>query len=150
VTGQVTVAAKDDIVVTGDLTMTSGLTGADAIGLVAGNYVWVYHPVNSANHNLLTQAQHPHDIEAAILALRHSFLVQNWERGAALSSSSDAATKLNVTGSISQKYRGPVGTTGGTGYLKNYVYDRRLTVLQPPYFLKPVSATWQVANLSDQ
>lgn len=152
VDAQITVASKDDIVVTGNVTLADGGTGTDIVGLVAGNYVWVYHPVTSSGSNLLTSAAGVYNIDAAILSLRHSFLVQNWADGAALSTST--ATKLNVTGSIAQKFRGPVGTGNGTtassGYLKNYVYDYRLLVLQPPYFITPDASPWEVNKLSDK
>lgn len=140
---QVTVAAKDDVVVTGDLTDPDNGAGTNIVGLVAGNYVWVYHPVNGSNVNMLSSADRPNDIDAAVLSLRHSFIVQNWARGASLGN-------LNVTGSISQKYRGPVGTSASTGYLKNYVYDTRLLVMQPPYFIKPDSSPWRVLTTIDK
>jgi hypothetical protein len=50
-------------------------------------------------------------VQAAILSLKHSFTVQNFARGAPLGD-------LTVNGSITQKFRGPVRTTGPTGYLK--------------------------------
>lgn len=147
---QVTVAAKDDVVVTGDVTDADNQTTTNILGLIAGNYVWVYHPVTGSGSNLLSTGVY--NLDAAMLALRHSFLVQNWNVGAALSTSS--STKLNVTGSIAQKFRGPVGTGNGvsasTGYLKNYVYDSRLLVLQPPYFLTPDASPWTVSQLSDK
>ncbi len=78
-------------------------------------------------------------IEAAILALQHSFIVDNYNCGTALS-------KLTVTGAIVQKYRGPVGTSSGTGiatgYAKNYWYDDRFRFRSPPYFLVPDESTW--------
>jgi|GEM_PF-765934 len=155
VSGQVTVAGLDDVVITGDVLTQNGTSGTDVIGLVAGNYVWVYHPVDaSGSHNNLAAASAPHQIQAAVLSLRHSFLVQNWTYGAALSSTGSTASKLNVVGSIGQKFRGPVGTNSGgvpvSGYLKNYVYDSRLNVLQPPYFLKPDSSPWVVTSIADR
>lgn len=51
---------------------------------------------------------------------------------------------LTVNGAISQKWRGPVGTTGGTGYIKNYNYDDRLRYQEPPQFLDPVEAAWHI------
>lgn len=153
VDGQVTVAAKDDVVITGDVKASDNTTGTDMIGLVGGNYVWVYHPVNSSGANLLSSSATPRVVQAAVLSLRHSFIVQNWQYGSALSSSSDTSSKLNVTGSISQRYRGPVGTGNSSGpvsgYLKNYVYDQRLKNLQPPYFLKPDATPWQVVTVTD-
>jgi Tfp pilus assembly protein PilX len=142
---QVTVAAKDDVVITGNLTTGSGTSGTDVIGLIAGNYAWVYHPVNGSNNNLLSGGSTVTSIQAAILALRHSFLVQNWQLGATTGT-------LNVTGSISQKFRGAVGTSSGgapnSGYLKNYVYDPRLVNLQPPYFLKPDNTPYEITGIS--
>ncbi len=152
VTGQVTVATLDDIVVTGDLTYTNGTSGIDIVGLLAGNYVWVYHPVNSSGNNLAGVTD-VYQIQAAILALRHSFLVQNWRYGSPLSTGSDA-TRLNVLGSMAQKFRGPVGTGNShgivSGYYKNYVYDSRLLTFQPPYFLQPDNSPWAVQTLTDK
>ena len=139
-----TVAAADDVVITGDITLDS-LTGSTVIGLVAGNCVWVHHPVDNWGNNLLGTP--PTTIQAAILALRHSFLVENWSQGNPLGT-------LNVTGAIAQKFRGAVGTGNAygvsTGYSKNYVYDSRLTYVQPPYFLKPTSTPWKVTSVVDK
>lgn len=141
---RVTVGARDDVVITGNLTLTGGPV-EDVIGLIAGNYIWVYHPLNSSNNNLLSTPVST--IQAAILSLRHSFVVQNWASGAHLGT-------LHVTGSIAQKYRGPVGSTYSngtiTGYLKNYVYDQRFTYLMPPYFLLPDSSPWDVSTVIDK
>jgi hypothetical protein len=136
---QVTIAANDDIVVTGNLRNNDN-TSSDVIGLIAGNCVWVYHPLRTGPANL--NATGVNYIEAAILALRHSFLVQNWPGGASLGT-------LNVTGAIAQKYRGPVGR-GSSGYIKNYVYDGRLQYLQPPYFLKSDTSPWLVSSIQDK
>jgi len=154
-TGQVTIATANDVVVTGDLkTTTNDFTGTDVIGLVANNYVWVYHPVDKNGANIVPPTTgYVHEIDAAILSVAHSFLVQNWDQGAALSAMGDDSSKLTIKGAIAQKHRGPVGTgtatSIATGYLKNYVYDPRLMTLPPPYFLKPVSAPWGVSKLSE-
>lgn len=90
----------------------------------------------------LTGAQSSPTVNAAILAVAHSFTVPYWQRGNALGT-------LSVTGAIAQKFRGPVGTNSGgsvvTGYAKNYVYDQRLKYLSPPKFLDPVASAWGVA-----
>ena len=52
------------------------------LGLVADNDVAVYHPVNSSGVNQAGSLTDP-TIDAAILALDHSFFVQNWTKGAA-------------------------------------------------------------------
>ena len=140
---QVTIAAKDDVVVTGDITLTGGTTGTNVVGLIAGNYVWVYHPLKTDKATNLLTTPAVNNISAAILALRHSFVVENWGAGAQLGT-------LNVTGSISQEYRGVVALAGSTGYAKNYVYDTRLANLQPPYFLKANNSPWQLATVTDK
>ncbi len=53
-------------------------------------------------------------------------------------------------GAIGQQFRGPVGTTGGTGYIKNYEYNDRLRYREPPYFLDPVLAAWRISQQSEQ
>ena len=82
-------------------------------------------------------------IEAAILSLAHSFIVDNHACGARLGT-------LRVFGAIAQKYRGPVGTTAPTGYIKDYEYDDRLRYRSPPFFLDPVAASWKVARVNEQ
>jgi hypothetical protein len=90
----------------------------------------------------LTGAQSNPTVNAAILAVNHSFTVPYWNRGNALGT-------LTVSGAIAQRFRGPVGTNSGgtvvTGYAKNYVYDQRLKYLSPPKFLDPVASAWGVA-----
>ena len=49
-------------------------------------------------------------------------------------------------GAIAQKYRGAVGTSGGTGYLKNYEYDERLHTIAPPSFIEPVESDWVIGR----
>lgn len=152
VDGQVTVSAEDDIVVTADLRLTDR-TSTDVVGLVAGNNVWVYHPVTSGGANVLTPDKAVRNIEASILSLRHSFIVQAYPYGAPLSTVGDEGSKLRVYGAIGQKFRGPVGTGNGSdftsGYGKNYIYDPRLKVLQPPFFLEPDNAPWEAAQVTD-
>jgi Tfp pilus assembly protein PilX len=78
---------------------------------------------------------------AAILSTSHSFAVDNYNCGSELG-------ELNVYGAVAQKFRGIVGTSGSTGYIKNYNYDQRLATDEPPYFLAPLKAGWKVARLT--
>ena len=160
--GRTTIGAAQDIVVVGNTTYAGGLTGADALGLIPNGQVWVYHPIGGPGapvpgDNLLPASQAVRQVDAAILSVGNSFIVQNYDLGTALSTS-DPATKLTVRGSIGQKYRGPVGTAGNstvsppvapTGYTKNYVYDERLRNAPPPFFLRPVSTPWKVRQVTD-
>jgi hypothetical protein len=149
-TGRVTIATSRDIVVTGNTTYAGGMTGSDALGLIPQGSAWVYHPVKSDGTNALPYADAVRQIDAAILSVSHSFIAQNYFRGAALSSSTDESSKLRVRGSILQKHRGPVGAPSvPAGYLKNYIYDPRLLNAPPPFFLRPLSSPWHVTNVTD-
>lgn len=145
--GQLTIAAENDIVVDDDITRTSN----GFLGLVANNFVRVYHPLSpsststtSGNCNSTSNAsgsQTDLRIDAAILAINHSFIVDHYNCGNPLGT-------LTVNGAISQKWRGPVGTNSGGsvshGYVKNYNYDDRLRYQEPPEFLDPVEAAWHI------
>ncbi len=140
VKGRVTVAAQNNVVVTGDLlvantTPPAAPTGPDIIGLVASNSVVVYHPVNASGTNLTSI--NDRWIYASIQTLQHSFWVQSYDKGTKLGT-------LHVRGSIAQKWRGIVGTGGasGTGFLKDYSYDTRLKFSSPPYFPQWTNAVW--------
>ena len=140
VKGRVTIAAQNNIVVTDDLLVastpiTQAPSGPDIIGLVAGNSAVAYHPVDASGNNL--KAPEDRWIYASIQALQHSFWVQSYDNGAKMGT-------LHVRGSIAQKWRGIVGTSGssGTGYLKDYGYDSRLKFTSPPYFPQWTNAVW--------
>jgi len=79
-------------------------------------------------------------IDAAILAINHEFIVDNYECGPFLG-------YLNIWGAIGQEYRGIVWESNGNGehgYDKDYNYDNRLHVLSPPHFINPVDSAWKV------
>jgi hypothetical protein len=137
-----TIGADNDIVINGSLTRASDDL---LLGLVANNFVRVYHPVTSGWWGCSNASGSISNItiQAAILALNHSFLVDNWQCGNSLGN-------LNVEGAIAQKFRGPVGTTADTGYTKNYTYNDRLRYREPPYFLDPVLSSWRIARQSEQ
>ncbi|MGH2969373.1 MAG: hypothetical protein ACRDK0_09955 [Solirubrobacteraceae bacterium] len=152
-----TFGAANDIIVKPPANSSNGdikRIGDSVLGLIANNFVRVYHRVNRSgspcsNYNNPPTAPLMTDvtIEAAILSLRHSFMVDNYDCGSPLGT-------LSVTGAIAQKYRGPVGTGSGgspnTGYLKNYTYDDRLRYRSPPFFLNPVDAAWSVVRSNEQ
>jgi hypothetical protein len=146
------IASEHDINITWNLQYgTGGTTGTgNLLGLVANNYVSVFHPVDDDGDNLnIPGHSSPFNnatIQAAILSVQHSFRVQNFDDGNPLGN-------LNITGAIAQEFRGAVGTFSGTssvsGYTKNYVYDTRLKYLSPPYFLDPVKSAWGVATWAE-
>jgi type II secretory pathway pseudopilin PulG len=147
-TSNVTIGAEDDIIVTADLTHPAG---SDAMmGLVANQFVRVYHPVSPTNRTANqgggcsnNGGVKVNNIDAAILATQGSFLTDNWDCGSSLGN-------LNVDGAITQYWRGAVGTSGGNGYTKAYVYDPRLRYREPPNFLDPTTALWGILRQSEQ
>jgi hypothetical protein len=136
-----TIAAQNDIVIQGNIEKE----GEGILGLIANNFIRVYHPVTLSNGTCSSSSSNESGsisnlkIEAALLAIQHSFIVDNYNCGPQLGN-------LNVTGAIAQKYRGAVGTTGSTGYLKNYVYDERFKTTEPPYFIEPIESEWVIGR----
>ena len=123
-----TLASDYDIVVDGSLTTSSGAL----VGLLANNYVRVYHLCSGGDNG--TGLLNGPTIDAAILSLTGSFIVDNYNCGANLGN-------LNVNGAIAQIHRGPVG--GSSGYNKSYIYNDVLRTEEPPHFLEPIQASWQ-------
>jgi hypothetical protein len=145
-----TIAAQDDIVVNGDVVRLG--TSDARLGLIADNFIRVYHPVdrNSSDPTRCTEPSgsarlNGRRIDAAILSLAHSFMVDNYYCG-------DTIGTLTVNGVIAQKFRGAVGTGNGsgTGFLKDYEYDERLAFRGPPHFLDPVQSAWKVSGYTEQ
>ena len=145
--GQLTIASQNDIIIKGNLLYHTYPGGTDVLGLIANNNIDIYHPVNGSGVNQAGSLADP-TVDAAMLALDHSFFVQNWTKGAPLGN-------LTINGVITQEYRGAVGTFSGsppviqTGYNKNYTYDTRLKYLSPPYFLSPTQSAWQRISYSE-
>lgn len=144
-----TIAAADDVIIDGDI---KKLDSSDArLGLIADNFVRVWHPVNRDSSDP-TDCSEPSGsarisgrrIDAAILSLLHSFMVDNFYCGSGLGT-------LTVNGVIAQKFRGAVATgNGSTGFLKDYNYDSRLAFKGPPHFLDPVKSAWKQLSINEQ
>jgi type II secretory pathway pseudopilin PulG len=157
----ITVGSINDIVVVGNLQHT----GDGLMGLVANQFVRVYHPVtwngNTCGDNAFPSTNPKiNRFDAAVLATTGSFLADNAGCGADLGS-------LTINGAIAQKWRGTVGTTSDSqqcdrngrncttitttnGYTKDYNYDDRLRYREPPNFLDPVTVTWNLLRESEQ
>jgi hypothetical protein len=162
-----TIASDNDIIINGNIiptgtpltTPATAPSGTALLGLIAHDDVRIYHPVTPARADssegacdaLGSSGRNPAQVSndtgslqdpyiyAAILALNHSFIVDNYDCGNQLGT-------LHVYGAIAQLFRGPVATSGNSGYLKDYSYDDRLATTEPPYFLNPVSAHWSVSR----
>jgi Tfp pilus assembly protein PilX len=142
-----TIGAEKNLIIDGSLTQygtTAGNppSGTSTLGLIATEFVRVYHPCSNGN-NSSGYFTNPW-IYAAILSTSHSFLVDNFSCG-------NEMGFLNIFGAIGQKFRGVVAQGNGSGsvihgYKKNYEYDERLATDEPPYFLAPLKAGWKVVR----
>jgi Tfp pilus assembly protein PilX len=159
-----TIAAQNDVIINGSiLTPTYPEETADAtpttnalLGLIANNFVRVYHPLTGKREkkylgcgtsaNLTTGSEKDLEnplIYAAILAVKHSFIVDNFDCG------TPTLGHLNLYGAVAGLFsNGLSGVINGTslqsgyGYAANY--DNRLQVSEPPHFLNPIQAAWYV------
>jgi len=135
-----TIASEQDVIVNGNVspkgtTLGNTPTSAYVLGLIANNYVRVYHPCSGGTNG--TSWKNPY-VYAAILATKHSWIVDNSGCGA-------LQGELNIVGALAQNYRGVV-YRNGHGYEKHYVYDERLATDEPPYFLAPLKAGWKITR----
>ena len=81
--GQLTIASENNVNAVANVTYQGGLSGTDLLGLIANNYVQIYHPVScttggtSSTCNITTPAGGGSltnaRIDGAILSLAHSF-----------------------------------------------------------------------------
>lgn len=149
--GQLTIATENDVVIMGPLLRKSETNGM--LGLIATNFVRVYHAYPTEKYNSRGEVECGSgsgesrlpdlEIDAAILAIKHSFIVDHYNCGRQMGN-------LTVKGAIAQKFRGPVGTFSGSstvnGYSKDYEYDDRLRYAEPPSFLDPVTKSWVIGR----
>jgi hypothetical protein len=144
-----TIGSEKDVIINGNLTKS----GDTMLGLIANNFVRVYHPETHNDPNDATNCTDQAGtltnvaVDAAILSLQHSFTVDNYYCGTPLGT-------LTVNGVIGQKFRGPVGRGNGSsvvnGYTKNYNYDDRMRFRSPPHFLDPVQSAWRISRYTEQ
>lgn len=134
--GRVTLLANYNIYIMDDIVYAQdpreNPDSTDMLGIISKRNVVVLD--NEANRSDCV-------IHGSIMALRYSFYVQNYYSG-------EPRGTLYVLGGIIQRRRGAVGTFRYgevvTGYIKNYVYDRRFLNQAPPYF--PRANFYEVVN----
>lgn len=148
-----TIASQKDIIITNNLERNAGAPGV--MGLIAEQYVRIYHPLvggavcpsAEGQPAVANAADTPYNIrvDAALLALQHSFTVDNHNCGASLGT-------MYVTGAIAQKFRGYVYSRVGNnaGYIKEYNYDERMKTTGPPSFVQPTGASWGLLRYNEQ
>lgn len=151
--GRVTLRATNNIVILDDLRYGTNpaTTGqcVDVLGLLAEQNVIVAdnalnNQVNSlqgdvsqGNKRLLDDTKDL-TLHAVIMALGTSFRVQNYNTGPTTGNPCNGIDWgrgcLLLLGGLIQEARGAVATTIGTGYIKQYTYDRCANLRPPPYF----------------
>ena len=166
--GSLTVAAANDVIIDNSITYNDcgttppgnfgasscqiGATANDILGLIATSFVDLNHPLSGNNNaalcgtggGLTCDLSNPR-LDAVILALQHDFAVNNFTKGVPLGT-------IANNGSMDQYFADIEGTgsTSGltSGYLNDYNWDQRLSILSPPYYLSPGTNAWSVAALT--
>jgi hypothetical protein len=162
-TSSLTIASENDIIINGNITTEVGSEGTPTtnamLGLIANNFVRIYHPLTgtreasytrcgSAKNDQTTTPEVPKDLEsptiyAAILAVKHAVIVDNFDCG------TPTIGPLKIYGAVAGLFsNGMTGTFSGTtavsGYPYDLEYDDRLQVEEPPHFLNPIEASWTI------
>jgi hypothetical protein len=148
--GRITLHASANIIVLDDMSyatdpaQTARMAGIcqDILGIIATRDVIVAD--NAINTPVSNNGWRMYDdapglnLHAIIMTLNTSFRVENYNSGpsnALLCGNTPRGRGcLNLTGGLIMQARGAVGTSGGTGYMKRYAYDRCGLVKPPPYF----------------
>jgi len=166
--GRVTLATESNIVITGSLAEANSSTTTGAtygkpnstsdslVGLVSKKFTYLYRPfaaaVNSNPQQWVGDWKEANSrdpvLDVAILAISECFAAQDPYTGTAPSDPTYGAKNGNIYlwGSIAQKYRCVVGSTGG--YNKVYKYDDRLTRTVPPAMLELSDEDWATQTSS--
>ncbi len=126
VNARMTVGAQYDVIINNNVVYADdprvNPASNDALGIISESDVVINDNISGPDL----------EIDAAIMALNKSFMLNNW------STTSPKGT-LTVYGGIIQKERGPVGTFNGytgqklSGYSKNYTHDPRFSANPPPF-----------------
>ncbi|MBN9605871.1 MAG: hypothetical protein J0G30_04605 [Actinomycetales bacterium] len=148
--GQITVATENYIYAVDDIVYADD---SAVLGLVGNNAVWIWNPVGQScswyscsTVNLLSEDGGGREIDAAIMSVAHTVMVQNYNVGSARGT-------LKIVGALAQNYRGTVATSSGggvaTGFSKDYNYDPRFKYTAPPKFLTPVSTSYGITQFAN-
>ena len=143
--GDLTVATQSNIVVTSSLvdstaSTTTGkpdATSKSALGLVSAKFTYLYRPFK-ADHTWVGDWKSSNAVDPklnfAVLAVDECFAAQDPYYA-------PRQGNIYLWGSLAQKYRCVVGSTGG--YYKQYSFDSRLMSLHPPYMLELSTEPWE-------
>jgi hypothetical protein len=148
--GDITLYSPHTIVVLDDVRYSSDPSKGiclDILGIIAGDNVIVADNslnspeyVRTSSGGIVKSLDDTPDLylHSVIMALGTSFQVENYNQGpnnaTGCQGTADGRGCLYLSGGLIQNNRGAVGTTGGTGFIKRYSYDRCAVVNPPPYF----------------
>jgi Tfp pilus assembly protein PilX len=163
-----TIAAANNVIINENITTPVEPAGSSdegvpttnaMLGLIANNFVRIYHPLSgtrgtkykecgTSTNDTTTTATLPKDLDepiiyAAMLAVKHAVIVDNFDCGA------PTLGHLNIYGALAGLFsNGLTGLINGTtvehGYSYDANYDNRLQVEEPPHFLNPIQAAWYI------
>jgi len=160
-----TIAAQNNVIINKSITTPTepensptGVPTTNAmLGLIANNFVRIYHPLTGTRGKKYKECKvgsaaestnAPEDLKepiiyAAMLAVKHAVIVDNFDCG------KPELGHLNVYGALAGLFsNGLTGIIEGTtvihGYSYNANYDNRLQVEEPPHFLNPIQAAWYI------
>ena len=149
--GNLTIATQSNIVLTSSVTdsTSTGATGqpaassTSALGLVSEKFTYAYRPTK-ADRTWVGDWKSANAVDPkynfALLAVDECFAAQDPYY-------SPRQGNIYLWGSLAQKYRCVVGSTGG--YYKQYAFDSRLMNLHPPYMLELSTEPWEVERYSE-
>jgi hypothetical protein len=148
--GQLTIAAANNVLITGNISYNGGTTGTSLLGLVANNFVYVRHPVqlqttsysppqtsqpsscssstwdrtdyiqNSSNRYVQRICSRNLTGSQSSPTIHAAILAVNHSFTVPYWQRGDALGTLSVTGAIAQRFRGPVGTNSGGSVVTGY------------------------------
>lgn len=147
VRGRLTLAATGNIIIADDLvyqTDPGSGTCTDMLGLFSGTQIiFADNTLNAPRQIPTTTTYRTYDdtsdefIHASLLAL-DQITTENWSGGSTTAEPCDGMAWgrgcLFITGGLIQNTRGPVSSTGGTGYVKRYSHDTCAFTEPAPYF----------------
>ena len=139
VKGRMTIAAENYVYIQNDILYDD--VNRDVLGIVGNNAIFIWNPMNGSTPML--DSDKDRVVQAALMSVDHTIQVQNYDKG-------NNRGKLTIYGSMAQKYRGTVATSGGTsiatGYAKDYNHDPKLANVSPPKYLMPTSTKFTISQ----
>jgi hypothetical protein len=142
----VTIATENNIIITSSLLDAQQVSGTttgqpspssqSTLGVVSSKFTYIYRPFTASNNWVGDwKSSNAQDVKInfALLAIDQCFAAQDPYYGS-------RNGNLYLWGSLAQKYRCVVGSTGG--YNKQYSYDTRLRLRTPPYMVELSNEPW--------